>query len=184
MNIIGSVVLGFFTLLPFLVCAQEQKEAVENFKGSNFLILVGNQESNGKKGFHLTYEKPKKPVATQSFQLAGYDVKLEQFSFEPGMQTVLYRFVALKGKEKREIDVLYSGMLSLVAGGDGFYFYVAEEYQKSIRYYAMYINEPGIESAKKVVETALQNADSALVATRWAGKESSIFIYDSKRLTE
>jgi hypothetical protein len=95
---------------------------------------------------------------------------------------LLFRLNAKNEKEKRTVLVLYSGMLSLLAGTDNYYFYVAEEYKKSIRYYAMFKAEPSFELVSQVVESALKNPDGALVATRWAGKESEIFIYDNSRL--
>lgn len=171
----------------YSIAEDNRKEVIESFSGSYFMILVGNQEAAGKKGFHLKHDKPKKTTQSLTTEIAGYAVKVEQFPFEPDMQTILYRFSAEKGKEKREIKVLYNGMLSFTAassGEDGMYFYVAEEYQKTIRYYAIYKNEPDIDVLKILVEKALLNPDSALVATRWAGKESEIFIYDSSRLTK
>lgn len=171
------------SLSPFVSVAEEKtKPAEEVFDGSNFMILVGLQEQDGKRGFHLKYDKPQKAKALETYESGGYKVDAEQFSFGKGMQTVLHRFKAKGEKEKREIVVLYSGMLGLVAGGDGYYFYVAEEYKRSIRYYAMFNAEPTFEQAKQVVDSALTNPDSALIATTWEGKESSVFIFDSKRL--
>ena len=187
MKTIKLLLLSIFALtVQYTTAAEEvQKAASEDLIGSHFLILVGAQEANGKRGFHLTYDKPKKAINKSTLEIAGYNVDVEQYSFEAGMQTILYRFKASKENAKREINVLYSGMLSFTAGtsgGDGYYFYVAEEYEKTIRYHAIYINEPSIEQLKAVVEKALMNPDSALVATRWAGKESEVFIYDSSRL--
>ncbi len=114
--------------------------------------------------------------------MGEFQVEIQKFTSEKSPQTLLYRFKTVNGKQSREILVLYSGVVSLLAKPDGFYFYVAEEYEKSIRYYSMYNGEPKLEALKKVVEAALLNPYSALVATRWAGKESEIFIYDSTRL--
>jgi hypothetical protein len=156
----------------------------EVFVGKHFMSLVLNQEKNGKRGFRLQFEKVKKPVTESQLQLAGYEITSQKYSFNVGEQTLLFRFNAKKEKEKRTILVLYSGTLSVLAGTDNYYFYVAEEYQKSIRYYAMFNSEPSFESVSKIVESALNNPDGALVATRWAGKESEVFIYDNNRLTK
>lgn len=185
MKNIYTFILLCISLFPAISNAADRKtEAGEVYKGSNFLILVGSLEAEGKKGFHLTHENSENPISTQTLQLAGYNVEQEQYAFEKGIQTLLYRFIASREGEKREISVFYNGLLSLAAGGSGFYFYIAEEYQKSIRYYAMYNNEPSIDAVKAQVANALQNPDSALVATRWKGKEASIFIYDSTRLSD
>ena len=175
------VVLVVFSLLASYVAAEEVG-STEVLVGKNFMSLVLNQEQNGKRGFRLQFDKVKKPESENQLKLGGYEVVAQKYSFRAGEQTLLFRLNAKNAKEKRAILVLYSGMLSLLAGTDNYYFYVAEEYKKSIRYYAMFKAEPSFELVSQVVESALKNPDVALVATRWAGKESEIFIYDNSRL--
>jgi len=182
MNLIKCILVFLFVATISSTFAEEASESNEVFLGVNFATLVMDQEKDGKRGFHLIHNKPKKAESVESIQLGEFQVEVQKFASEKGPQTLLYRFKAVNGKQSREILVLYSGIVSLLAKPEGFYFYVAEEYEKSIRYYSMYNGEPKLETLKKVVETALSNPDSALVATKWAGKESEIFIYDSNRL--
>jgi len=178
-----AFVFSAITLAAQVSFADENNQAShEVFIGKDFMSLVLNQEKNGKRGFKLQFDKVKKPESESKGQLGGFEVNVQKFSFKTGEQTLLYRFNANKGKEKRAVLVLYSGILSLLSGTENYYFYVAEEYQKSIRYHAMFNAEPSIEDLTKVVSTALENPESALVATRWVGKESEVFIYDSSRL--
>lgn len=174
-----------FSSILFANCSYaeiETTEAKETFMGKDFASLVLMQEQNGKKGFKLTYKKPKAATQEAPVEIAGYTVTTTQYAFEADEQTLFARYTATKDKEKREIVVLYNAYLSLLSGTNDFYFYVAEEYEKSIRYHAMFKSNPTHEQLKPIIEKALSNPDSALVATRWAGKESEIFIYDSTRL--
>ncbi len=181
MKIIGALLFTFFATI---CTAKEVNDPAQPiFSGKLFMTLVLNQEKDGKRGFHLTYKKGKKGPAINTGSLAGYEIKTDTFNFVPGMQTLLYKFNAKGPKGKRKIFVLYNGLLSLIAE-NGFYFYIAEEYEKSIRYYAMFDAQPSLEQVTSVIESALADPDTALVATRWEGKESSIFIYDSERLSK
>lgn len=175
-----------FSVIAFIaqvaIAEENNQKSNKVFLGKDFMSLVLNQKKNGKRGFKLQFEKVKKPESESNVQLGGFDVNAQKFSFKAGEQTLLYRFNANKDKEKRTVLVLYSGMLSLLSDTENYYFYVAEEYQKSIRYYAMFNAKPSFEELSEVVSIALKNPESALVATRWAGKESEIFIYDSDRL--
>ena len=184
MNLIRSILTSLFVVLASSAFAESSPDSNEVFLGKNFSMLVLDQEKDGKRGFRLTHNKPKKKNAesVELIQLGEFQVEVQKFTFEKGPQTLLYRFKAKGGGQSREILVLYSGLVSLLAKPDGFYFYVAEEYEKSIRYYSMFNGEPKIDALKRVVEAALLHPDSALVATRWAGKESEFFIYDSTRL--
>lgn len=183
MKYLKAFVLSVITLVAQASFAEENNQTSNQvYIGKDFMSLVLNQEKNGKRGFKLQFEKVKKPESESSVQLSGYEVNVQKFNFKTGEQTLLYRFNANKGKEKRAVLVLYSGMLSLLSGTENYYFYVAEEYQKSIRYYAMFNAEPSFDELNRVISTALENPESALVATRWAGKESEVFIYDSGRL--
>lgn len=183
MKYLKAFVFSAITLAAQISFAEGNDQASHQvFVGKDFMSLVLNQEQNGKRGFKLQFEKVKKPESESNAQLGGYEVNIQKFNFKTGEQTLLYRFNANKGKEKRAVLVLYSGMLSLLSGTENYYFYVAEEYQKSIRYHAMFNAEPSFEELSKVISAALENPESALVATRWAGKESEVFIYDSGRL--
>lgn len=161
---------------------QQSVASNQVFSAKNYMTLVFDQESNGKKGFKLQYAKPKSPVSESKQTLGGFETLIKKYDFEKGQQTLLFLIEAKKGKEKRRLLVLYSGLLSYMAGTEGFYFYLAEEYEKSIRYYAMFNSEPSLAEVTMVAEQALANPDSALIATKWAGKESEIFIYDGDRL--
>lgn len=182
MNLIKCILATLSLAIVSPVFAEVTSESNEVFLGVNFATLVMDQEKDGKRGFHLIYKKPKKAEFIETIPLGEFQVEIQKFTSEKGPQTLMYRFKSADRKPSREILVLYSGIVSLLAKPEGFYFYVAEEYEKSIRYYAMYNGEPTLETLKKVVQAALVNPDSALVATRWAGKESEIFIYDSNRL--
>jgi hypothetical protein len=175
--ILIALILGLYT-------SAHAEISKETFKGSNFMLLVASQETEGKKGFRLTYDSPASKPSKEIHQIADYEITLEKFPYSPGIQTLLFRITAKKEKQERKLYVLYSGMVSYTAGTDSFYFYLSEEYQKSIRYYAMYMGEPTTETILKALEPALTNPDSALIATRWAGKESEVFIFDSNRLTK
>lgn len=183
MKYLQAFVFAIITFFASHVYAEEPTSN-EVFVGKHFMSLVLNQEQNGKRGFRLQFEKVKKPESENQLQLGGYEVTSQKYNFKTGEQTLLFRINAKNKEEKRTILVLYNGMLSLLAGTDNYYFYVAEEYKKSIRYYAMFKAEPSFESVSEIVESALKNPDGALVATRWAGKESEVFIYDSNRLTK
>lgn len=183
----GKILAGFclFACLATAVHAEDTLPvAQEHFVGKDFASLIFLQEQNGKRGFKLTFAKPKKPIIEEKLELAGYSVVRQEYPFEKGEQTLLAQYLAQKNKEKRKILVLYSGYIGLLSNSEDYYFYVAEEYEKSIRYHAMFKSKPTAEQLKPIVEKALANPDGALVATRWAGKESEVFIYDSNRLTK
>lgn len=183
-----SKVLAGFCLFACLVVAVHAEDSLpvaqEHFVGKDFASLILLQEQNGKRGFKLKFDKPGKSIAEEKLELAGYSVVRQEYPFEKGEQTLLAQYIAQKNKEKRKILVLYSGHIGLLSNSEDYYFYVAEEYEKSIRYHAMFKSKPTAEQLKPVVEKALANPDGALVATRWAGKESEVFIYDSNRLTK
>jgi len=175
----------FALLLSGIANAQEiLPEAKETFVGKDFATLILMQEQNGKRGFKLTFDTPKRSANETSFEIAGYTVTAIDYPFEKGEQTLATKYIATKDKQKREIVTLYNAYLSLTSGTDDDYFYVAEGYEKSIRYYAMFKSRPTIEQLKPILDKSLTNPDSALAATKWAGKESEIFIYDSTRLTK
>lgn len=155
----------------------------QTFEAEAFLILAATQESGGRSNFRLTYEEPLSECIIDTFELPETTVMAVYSPWQKGPQTIHYRFVADGEVNQREVLVLYSGIVGLVMNG-GEYFYVAEQRDGVIAYYAMFKERPTYEAAKEVVTGVLNDKLAPLLATDWpeGSPESQAISFDAERL--
>jgi len=173
---IASLIL----LLSISLLVNADQESTEVFSSKNYMFLVLEQEKDGKRGYKIKYDRTKKRPETEKFNIVNYEVKLKEYPFEPGMQTLLFHIKAKTKGEKRNLYVLYNGFLSFIEKGT--YFYVTEDRNKSIKYYSMYNGKPNRETIKNIIKDILKGDRQPLLATKWAenGKESVVIKFDEK----
>jgi len=83
---IASLIL----LLSISLLVNADQESTEVFSSKNYMFLVLEQEKDGKRGYKIKYDRTKKRPETEKFNIVNYEVKLKEYPFEPGMQTLLF----------------------------------------------------------------------------------------------
>jgi hypothetical protein len=138
-------------------------------------------EGRGEQKFHLSYAAPATQCLAAKFPAAGGEVEALNSPVEKGELTLHWLFRSA-GAEPRDILVFYDGMASLMAKKE--VFFLAEERQGNIAYYAMFRDPPTLAVLQPLVTGILEGSVTPLAKVRWpaGAKEPVIDAYDSKRL--
>ncbi|MCH1918765.1 hypothetical protein L9G15_04895 [Shewanella sp. A3A] len=179
-SLITTFVLAVVLITPTASASEASVTAHQVFEGKLFMALVLMQEQNGESGFKLEFDDPGAATGESTMLLGDYQATANEFALKNGIQTLRYRITAKNNDETRTFYVLYSGIVSLLAETNKHYFFIAEEYQNTIRYYAMFDAAPSLADLSHIIKDALVKPDSALIATRWSGKESEVLIFSDK----
>jgi len=139
-------------------------------------------EAKGEVRFHLTYARPARQCVFDKFDVAGSAVQAIYAPLEKASDPTLHWRFLVSGAEPREILVLYDGTAAAMAEKD--VFYVAEERQRKISFYAMFRDQPTYAALKPIAVSIVDGSAKPLALVRWpqGEKESVIETYDSKRL--
>lgn len=196
-NILGlTIVIFSFAGPPLLIHAQShgpipaaecerappmKGKSRQRFDSTSFMVVAGELEAQGEENFRLIYEPPTAECLVERIVLSGHKLAATYNPREKGAQTLLYRFVA--EDNSREVLVLYSGMVGLVAkGGHGFH--VSETRGGIVSFYAMFKEQPTYEAAKTIAADILSGSAKPLLAVRWpeGAKEGEVVAFDDARL--
>ena len=151
------------------------------FDGQTLMLNLVSLEAQGEAKFHPTFAPPASQCLFEKFDVSNNPVEAVFSPYAKGEATLHWRFVSA-GSEPRAVFVIYDGVASLVAKKE--IFFVVEERQGKIGYYAMFRDQPTLAALKPIVTGILDGTAQPLAVVRWpAGdKEPVIEAYDTKRL--
>jgi hypothetical protein len=154
-----------------------------SFDGQVLMTSLLVLQAQGEAEFTPKYSKPASECVLERFDVAGLPVVATSSPFEKGEATLLYRFLAGGGSERREVLVIYDGVSSLTAK-KGEVFKVVENRSGSISYYGLFRGQPAYAALKPLVSGIFEGSAAPLATVRWpkGAKEPVIDVYDSKRL--
>ena len=139
-------------------------------------------EARGEARFHPTYARPASQCVFEKFDVAGSPVQAIHAPLEKAPDPTLHWRFLVSGADPREILVLYDGTAAAMAEKD--VYYVVEERQGKISYYAMFRDQPTYAALKPVAVSIIDDSAKPLALVHWppGAKESVIDTYDRKRL--
>src|SRR5690349_2256299 len=151
------------------------------FDGATLMVGLSSLEAQGEAKFHPTFDPPASQCLFEKFDVGGSSVDAIHSPFEKGEHTLHWRFMTA-APASREIVVIFDGMASFMAKKD--VFFVVEERDGNISYYAMFRDQPTYAALKPVITGILDGSAKPLATVRWppGDKEPVINAYDSKRL--
>lgn len=154
----------------------------QRFDATAFMVVAGELEAQGEKNFQLKYDPPAAECLVERFDITDTSVNAIYSPWAKGAQTLLYRFVADTPQGSREVLVLYSGTVGLVA--KGYAFHVTETRDGVVAFYAMFKEEPTYQSVKELATSILFSSVKPLLAVRWpeGAKEGEVVAFDSSKL--
>jgi len=172
-------------LLPDAPCKAappSKGKSRQRFDATAFMTVAGLLEAQGEKNFRLIYDAAAEACLVERFEQSGQDVNAVYNPWQKGTQTLLYKFVRTSAEETREVLVLYSSMVGLVAKGQGFH--VTETRNGVVSFYAMFKEEPTYQAAKDLASSILTDSAKPLLAVRWppGAPEGEIVAFDSSKL--
>lgn len=152
------------------------------FKGESLMGALLVLEGKGEAHFHLETPPPASQCVFEKFEVAGALVEAIVSPFDKSPGTTLHWRFHVGGADARDILVMYDGTASVMA--DKEMFFVAEEREGSISYYAMFRDQPTYAALKPLVTSILDGSAPPLATVRWpaGAKEPVIDAYDAKRL--
>jgi hypothetical protein len=141
----------------------------------SLLLLQGQGEAK----FHLDAAPPVALCLAERYEVAGTPVDASFAAHEAGEKTLNWRFTT---PDARSIVVFYEGAVALMAKKT--VFFVAEERDGKIGYYAMFRDPPTLAALKPIVAGILDGSAKPLAQVRWpaGNKEPVIDAYDTQRL--
>jgi len=139
-------------------------------------------EGKGEAAFHPAYLPPASQCVFEKFEVAGSTVQAIYAPLKKDPAPTLHWRFLVSGAEPREILVLYDGTAAAMAEKD--VYYVVEERQGNISWYAMFRDQPAYAALKPLAVSIIDGSAKPLALVRWpAGeKEPVIDTYDMKRL--
>ena len=139
-------------------------------------------EAKGEARFHVTYVRPASQCVFDKFDVAGSPVQAIHAPLEKASDPTLHWRFLVSGAEPREILVLYDGTAAAMAEKN--VFYVVEERQGRISYYAMFRDQPTYAALKPMAVSIIDGSAKPLALVHWppGEKESVIDAFDTKRL--
>jgi hypothetical protein len=152
------------------------------FESTPLMAVAGELESQGEANFHLKYATPAAECFIETFAVSDATVTAHYNAWEKGLSTLLYRFSVDRPTGKTEVLVIYSGTASFLKGG--YLFYVSDEKDGVISWYAMFGDDPPYSAVKVLVEQIVGGTAKPLLAVRWpkGAKEGELVAFDDKRL--
>jgi hypothetical protein len=152
------------------------------FESKVLMPILLMLEARGEARFHVTYARPASQCVFEKFDVAGFPVQAIYAPLEKAPDPTLHWRFLVGGAEPREILVLYDGTAAALAEKN--VFYVVEERQGKISYYAMFRDQPTFAVLKPIAVSIVDGSAKPLALVHWppGAKESVIDTYDSKRL--
>jgi hypothetical protein len=166
---------------PCAGVADVRSKSRQTFEGKTLMTNLLALEAKGEASFHPIYAPPATQCLFEKFDVSGNGVEAIHSAHEVGVATLHWRFSSA-GAEPRTVLVIYDGVASLLAKKE--VFFVIEERQGQIAYYAMFREQPSYAALKPLVTAILDGSAQPLAAVRWpaGAKEPVIEAYDTKRI--
>jgi len=152
------------------------------FEGKTLMSVLLMLEAKGEAGFHPAYAQPASKCIYENFEAAGLPVQAIYAPFDKGAAPTLHWAFIVSGPETRELLVLYDGTASLLAKKD--VFYLVEDRDGSISWYAMFRDQPTYAALNPIVISILDGSAKPLATVHWppGEKEPVIDAYDTSRI--
>jgi hypothetical protein len=130
-----------------------------------FVSLLALLEAQGEARFRPEYPAPKTECLRDRFTVGTTSIASVYAPWEQGDQTLHYRFVAGSGDERREVLLLYSGVVGFLHGWPCFY--LVETRTGRTSYYAMFQGQPRFEPVKTIVAGIFDGRVEPSLVVHW-----------------